>query len=188
MSDRLDPAVVQKLKSRRERIMEACLSEVVAKGYAKTTVADIVAGAAIARNSFYETFSSKERCFVAAVGWAVDLAVGRVEAAMEEIVGVEARVEAAVEALLVFVDEKPAFAAAVLVESPAGAPKMYESMQARFASMLGLDPPFDEMVVGAVARILYLHARGGEDSATALKSEVSRFVAGVFDSSGVAAA
>ena len=56
----------------RARIIAALAEETVAKGYRAVTVADIVRRAGIARNTFYENFSSKEDCFLAAQDFAVE--------------------------------------------------------------------------------------------------------------------
>ena len=55
----------------RARIISALAEETVEKGYRAVTVADIVRRAGIARNTFYENFSSKEDCFLAASEFAV---------------------------------------------------------------------------------------------------------------------
>ena len=50
----------------RERMLEAMARAVAAKGYAKVTVADVVALANVSRSTFYEQFSDKEDCFLQA--------------------------------------------------------------------------------------------------------------------------
>ncbi len=62
----------------RARIIAALAEETVEKGYRAVTVADIVSRAGIARNTFYENFSSKEDCFLAASEFAVKEARRRV--------------------------------------------------------------------------------------------------------------
>ena len=55
------------------------------RGYRAVTVADIVRRAGIARNTFYENFSSKEDCFLAAQDYAVEEALRRVVEAATEV-------------------------------------------------------------------------------------------------------
>ena len=50
----------------RERMLEAMARAVAAKGYAKVTVADVVALANVSRSTFYEQFTDKEDCFLQA--------------------------------------------------------------------------------------------------------------------------
>src|SRR5215212_436583 len=45
---------------------------VAEKGYAATTVADVVSAAGVSRSTFYELFASKEACFLDAYDQGVD--------------------------------------------------------------------------------------------------------------------
>lgn len=56
------------VRSQRERMIEAMITVVADKGYAETTVADIISSAGVSRATFYEQFSDKEDCFLAAYG------------------------------------------------------------------------------------------------------------------------
>jgi AcrR family transcriptional regulator len=60
----LPPAVVA--RSQRTRIIYATAEVTMAKGYASTTVADIVAKAGVARDVFYEHFTDKQHAFLEA--------------------------------------------------------------------------------------------------------------------------
>lgn len=51
--------------TRRARLMQAMLELVSKKGYAATTVPDVVAAARVSRNAFYEFFLDKDACFLA---------------------------------------------------------------------------------------------------------------------------
>ena len=53
------------LASQRGRMLTAISEAVAEKGYAATTVADVVGRAGVSRKTFYELFSSKEDCFLA---------------------------------------------------------------------------------------------------------------------------
>jgi AcrR family transcriptional regulator len=53
------------LASQRERIVAATWDCVASKGYAATTVTDIVSAARVSRNAFYALFVDKEDCFLA---------------------------------------------------------------------------------------------------------------------------
>ena len=52
--------------SQRGRLICAIADSVAAKGYAATTVADVIALAGVSRKTFYEHFEDKESCFLAA--------------------------------------------------------------------------------------------------------------------------
>jgi AcrR family transcriptional regulator len=49
----------------RARLLEGMAQSVAAKGYAETTVADIVRQAGVSKRSFYECFASKDECLIA---------------------------------------------------------------------------------------------------------------------------
>jgi AcrR family transcriptional regulator len=58
--------------NQRARLLAAMANVVAAKGYAATTVADVVRDAGVSRSTFYELFASKEACFLAAYSEGVD--------------------------------------------------------------------------------------------------------------------
>ena len=60
------------LASQRGRMLEACCRAVAEKGYVRFTVADVLAGAGVSRETFYEHFRDKEECFLAAYELATD--------------------------------------------------------------------------------------------------------------------
>src|SRR6476659_5078578 len=64
--------------SQRGRMIEAMAETVAEKGYAATTVADVVARAGVSRKTFYEHFADREECFLAAYDAAVDALFARV--------------------------------------------------------------------------------------------------------------
>ncbi|GAA4092498.1 TetR/AcrR family transcriptional regulator [Nonomuraea soli] len=51
--------------SQRERLVEAMLRLVARRGYAATSVPDVIAAARVSRNAFYAQFADKEACFLA---------------------------------------------------------------------------------------------------------------------------
>jgi AcrR family transcriptional regulator len=53
-------------RSQRTRLIHATASVTMAKGYASTTVADIVASAGVAKEAFYKHFRDKEQAFLEA--------------------------------------------------------------------------------------------------------------------------
>src|SRR3954454_2804129 len=51
--------------SQRERLLAAMLESVATRGYAATTVPQVVADARVSRNAFYTLFTDKTDCFIA---------------------------------------------------------------------------------------------------------------------------
>jgi len=131
----------------RARIIAALAEETAARGYGSVTVADIVSRAGIARNTFYDNFSSKEDCFLAAQQYALDTALGRVVKAAGELESWPARVKAGLAAFLQYVAEAPALARTCMVEAftagPAAVERYEESLQA-FVRLLRLGRTFSE--------------------------------------------
>jgi AcrR family transcriptional regulator len=54
-----------KAQDHRHRLLEGMARAVADKGYADTTIADIVREASVSRRTFYEHFEGKSECFVA---------------------------------------------------------------------------------------------------------------------------
>jgi AcrR family transcriptional regulator len=160
----------------RARIISALAEETVEKGYRAVTVADIVRRAGIARNTFYENFSSKEACFLAANEFAVEEALRRVVAAGAEIDSWPAQVTSGVYAFLHYVASEPALARTCIVEAlsagPAAIERYERSIQAfvqlfrlgRKASPHGESLPdtLEETIVGGLFWIIYQRIVMGE--------------------------
>jgi len=157
------------VEHQRARIVAALAQETVEKGYRAVTVADIVRRAGIARNTFYENFSSKEDCFLAASEYAVESALGRVLAAAAKVDDWPARVSAGIAAFLGYVAGEPALARTCIVEAlsagPAAVERYERSIQAfvplfqlgRQESVKGAELPetLEETIVGGIFWILY---------------------------------
>ena len=92
--------------SQRERLLAAMTQLASSNGYAETSIADLTAGAGVSRQTFYELFTDKQECFLAAY----QQAAGRVLEQIESIVAAgdwwetPARVA---EAILTQADEDP---------------------------------------------------------------------------------
>jgi len=156
-------------RHQRTRIIEALAAEIEEHGYRAVTVADIVSRAGVARNTFYENFSSKEDCFLAASEYAVEEALRRVLEAADGVEGWPAQVRAGLAAFLAYVVAEPALARTCIVEAlSAGtaAVEQYErSIQAfvpflrmgREGAAAGDDLPqtLEETIVGGIFWILY---------------------------------
>jgi AcrR family transcriptional regulator len=160
----------------RARIISALADETAAKGYRAVTVADIVRRAGIARNTFYENFSSKEDCFLAAQDYAAEEALRRVVEAAGSVESWQARVNAGLAAFLRTVAEEPALARACFVEAlsagPAAVARYEQSLQAfvplfrigRKVSPHGEELPqtLEETVIGGIFWIIYQRIVAGQ--------------------------
>jgi AcrR family transcriptional regulator len=160
----------------RARIISALAEETAEQGYRAVTVADIVRRAGIARNTFYDNFSSKEDCFLATQDFAVEEALRRVVEAAAKVDSWQARVDAGLAAFLNYVASEPALARTCIVEAlsagPAALARYEESLQSfiplfrigRKVSPHGPDLPqtLEETIIGGVFWIIYQRIIGGE--------------------------
>lgn len=163
-------------RHQRARIIAALAQETVSRGYRAVTVADIVSRAGIARNTFYENFSSKEDCFLAAQDHAVEEALRRVVEAAGAVESWPARVDAGLGAFLGYVAEEPALARTCIVEALSAGPdslaRYEQSLQAfgplfrigRKVSPHGdqLPATLEETVIGGIFWVIYQRIIRGE--------------------------
>jgi AcrR family transcriptional regulator len=161
----------------RARIIAALAREVSAKGYRAVTVADIVRSAGIARNTFYENFSSKESCFLAAQRFAMSEALDRVVGAAGDLDSWPKQVEAGLRAFLQYVASEPDLARTCMVEALSAGPDAlacYEESVQVFISLFqigrnvspkGKELPatLEEAIVGGVFWLIYQRLIDGEE-------------------------
>jgi AcrR family transcriptional regulator len=156
-------------RHQRARIVTALAKETSEKGYRRVTVADIVKRAGIARNTFYDNFSSKEDCFLAAQDFAMSAALEQVVEAAGTFDKWPERVRAGLTAFLEYVVAEPDLARTCMVEALSAGPaavEYYEQSQQAFVSLfrLGRDvsphgpelpETLEEAIIGGVFWILY---------------------------------
>jgi AcrR family transcriptional regulator len=127
-----------------EEVREALtggLAEAIAdKGYAATTIADVVMHARVSKRTFYEHFADKEACLMALYeqGCVSLLAVVR-SAATNGSSSWKTMINDGVTAYLNALESMPAVTRTLLVEIQAAGPKAYrlrQQMQRRFADTL----------------------------------------------------
>jgi AcrR family transcriptional regulator len=175
----------------RARIITALAEEVAAKGYRAVTVADIVRRAGIARNTFYDNFSSKEDCFLAAQQYGAEALAERILEASTEVDGWPQRIEAGMGACLRTLAGSPALARLCIVDAlsagPAAVERYEQSLQAfvplfrvgRQVSAHGRNLPdtLEEAVVGGIFWIVYKRIVAGEtEQLEAIQPQLLEFV------------
>jgi AcrR family transcriptional regulator len=128
-------------RSQRERLLDAAVRAVAAKGYAAVTIGDLTKGAGVSRTTFYELFEGKEACFLAAYDNAVEALVRRVVVAYEAARDWPDRAAAGLAVLLEALAEEPALARLALVDIGSAGP----AAQRRYrAAIQRLTPLFEE--------------------------------------------
>jgi AcrR family transcriptional regulator len=123
------------LRSQRDRMLDAMAQVCASEGYGGATVAAVIARAGVSRKTFYEQFSDREDCFLAAYDAILAQFLGKVNAAYRQPeLDWPGRVRAAIEALLAFLAAEPAFARMCIVEVLAAGERAIE----RYDSAVGL--------------------------------------------------
>lgn len=91
----------------RARLLDGMARCVAAKGYAETTIADIVREASVSRRTFYEHFGDKAECLMALYVAATDEATAALRAAINPSSDWQAQVEQAMAAYLAALARNP---------------------------------------------------------------------------------
>ncbi|HEX6499295.1 MAG TPA: TetR/AcrR family transcriptional regulator [Micromonosporaceae bacterium] len=159
----------------RLRLMEGLASALTDKGYAATTIADIVAHARVSKRTFYEHFTDKEDCLVAVYELACSRLVDVLRDAPVDGQAWQDRVRATVAAYLSAIEATPTLTRTLLLEIQAAGARAFRvrnRMQRRFADVLcelveqgrvdnpevrPLSPALALAIVGGVNELL-LHA------------------------------
>jgi AcrR family transcriptional regulator len=110
----------------RARIISAMFDVATQRGVGSVTVAHVVERSGVSRRTFYEHFSDREDCFLAAFEQALAYASERVLGAYGSESGWRERVRAGLIALLGFLDEEPVVGRLLVCESAGGGPATLE--------------------------------------------------------------
>jgi AcrR family transcriptional regulator len=127
------------VQNQRERMLLATAELVAERGYQKTTIELIAKTARVALSTFYEQFSSKEECFLAAFDETTDAAAEAFAALLDAEQSWAEQIAAGLEIFLEMVRNEPARARLVIVESQAAggaALQRYQAMLERVAPKL----------------------------------------------------
>ena len=110
--------------SQRDRMLLALAAAMTEKGYVGTSVADVLKGAGVSRETFYQQFSSKLDCFMSAFDVAGEMLFGRLDQSRDDAGGTPLeRFDRAFGAYLDTLAEQPALARVFLVEVYAAGPE-----------------------------------------------------------------
>jgi AcrR family transcriptional regulator len=187
---RVGHARIQELQ--RSRLISATVDVVEREGYANLTVARVIARARISRKTFYQVFSDREDCFLAAFEATIADARRLAAEAYAAEASWPAKVRSALDALLAAIDERPGLARVCVVESLAAGDSVLAArtrMLERFAraldqggrtvAKLAHEPPPQtaDALVGGLTGLLFARLReGGPEPLTALSSEMMSMI------------
>jgi AcrR family transcriptional regulator len=165
--------------NQRERLLDAIANVVAEKGYAGTRVADITTYAGVSRKTFYELFTDKEECFLAAFDAITKLLMDRMAEALTDLSDGNWRmqVRALLGEFLRFLAGEPAFARMCIIEvlgsGPEGLARRDAAIEAFFpivdhiprsqpGSEQWLAPLTPVFVTGGILEVIYWAVRRGE--------------------------
>lgn len=124
----------------RARLIAGMAEAAAEKGYAATTIADVVSRAQVSRRTFYEHFDDKDACFLAAYDASADLLMAFVAEAVEDPdLTWQERIAAGVSTYLNTLAHEPALTRVFLIEVLAAGPpalKRRRAVHQRFAELV----------------------------------------------------
>jgi AcrR family transcriptional regulator len=129
----------QVVRSQRGRMLRAIAEAVSEKGYGDTSVADVLRRARVSRETFYQQFSSKQDCFIAAYEQAADIVLALLEHEASSPGTPLERFDRTVGVYLDALAAEPAFARLFMVEVYCAGERVLErreEIQGRFAALL----------------------------------------------------
>ncbi|MGH2976417.1 MAG: TetR/AcrR family transcriptional regulator [Solirubrobacterales bacterium] len=124
------------IHNQRERLIAGLAEAIAENGYSGTTIAHITRHAAVSRRTFYEHFSSKDECFVAAYDTVMAELRERVSAAFDAEDDWPHAVKAGVGAMLEFLAAEPHLARLCMVEALVAGPVVVERYDAAIQSFV----------------------------------------------------
>jgi AcrR family transcriptional regulator len=122
--------------NQRERLIAGLAEAIAENGYSGTTIAHITRHAAVSRRTFYEHFSSKDECFVAAYDTVMEELRERVAQAFETGDDWPRAVKAGIGAMLAFLAAEPNLARLCMVEALVAGPVVVERYDAAIQSFV----------------------------------------------------
>jgi AcrR family transcriptional regulator len=156
-------------EGQRARLLDAAFAVVAEQGYRRMSVRRVSARAGVSSKTFYDLFSDREDCFLAAFNHAVDLLADVVVPAWESEREWMARIRGGLEALLSFLDDEPGLCRLVFVEALGAGPRVLARRAEVLEVLAGvidggragvkvgceLPPLTAEGIVGAAFGVLY---------------------------------
>jgi AcrR family transcriptional regulator/DNA-binding MarR family transcriptional regulator len=173
-------------------MLAAAVEAVEDVGYARMTVAQVISRARVSRKTFYDVFTDREDCFLAAFEQALAQARSLAQDAYASESNWRDGIRASLARLLVFMDEEPGLAKLCIVEALGAGERVLERRakvldeiavvidRGRLASNATREPPdvTAEGVVGAIFAVLHTRVleTGGEPLTTLLGPLMSMIV------------
>lgn len=182
------PAAAVSDQPHRSRLLEGMAHAVAAKGYADTTIADIVREASVSRRTFYEHFSTKSECLIALYEAASHNALKVLRDAIDPTHDWQEQVERALTAYLGCMAANPVLMRTLFIEilglgaeGLAARRRVNQEIADFMVSVVPVSPQIAMAVVGGIHELVLQAIEDGKVSElpelTAAASELVRAVA-----------
>jgi AcrR family transcriptional regulator len=162
--------------NQRARLLEGMIDAIGEKGYAATTVSDVIRRAGVSRKAFYEHFANKEECFLATYDSIAAVGQRGVATAFRRAQGLPDGVQAALAELIELATARPDALRVLMVEIGAAGPagiERREQLVVRYEDILreslnlaagpgAIPNPILRGVLGGILHVIYAHLRRGE--------------------------
>jgi AcrR family transcriptional regulator len=159
------------------------------EGYARASVSAVIAQAGVSRPTFYDYFTDKDDCFLAALADVQERLLGAIRRAVAEQEPQRAS-HAAIGAVIGFASSEPATARFSINEAMAGGPlalnardegiaeiaQVVEAAQERAPAAAAVPDVAAEMLIGGIYRLLAARLRRGEPGICGLLEDLLRWV------------
>lgn len=163
-------------RSQRERLFAAMVAVVAEKGYAATRVADLLELSGVSRSAFYDHFSDKQECLLAAVDALVGPTIEAIGKASDKPAGA-ARARETFDAFIRLVVDQAAAARMCMVELFAAGPEamaeidqMTDDFQGLVTATLGQVPGREQIppevvraIIGGLRKVIHTRLYRGEE-------------------------
>jgi AcrR family transcriptional regulator len=177
--------------TQRERLIAAMMLVANRDGYARASVSAVIGEAGVSRPTFYEYFSDRDACFLAALEELQDELLAAVSEAVASEPS-ERAAESALTAVLAFASSQPTRARFLLMEPLGAGPRALDARDRGIEQIAALiddaharaparaktpDLP-SALLVGGAYRLLASRLRRGEPGAAALLPDVLQWLSG----------
>jgi AcrR family transcriptional regulator len=175
--------------TQKERLLAAMVTVASRDGYARASVSAVIAQAGVSRPTFYDYFTDKDDCFLAALADVQQRLLGRVRRAVVEEAPQRAS-HAAIGAVIGFASSQPTAARFLINEAMAGGPlsldardrgiaeiaQVIEAAQEQAPAPAAVPDVAAAMLIGGIFRLLAARLRRGEPGISGLLADLEDWV------------
>ncbi|HEX5851705.1 MAG TPA: TetR/AcrR family transcriptional regulator [Solirubrobacteraceae bacterium] len=187
-TDGNDRGTTGRKDTQRARLLNAAVDVVARDGYARATIASVIAQAGVSRPTFYDYFSDKDDCLLAATAEVHRRLYAATALALERGAP-EHAIRSAIATLVEFARSEPAAARMLINEALAGGPRALDARDEQIAELAQLvrtvqarapagraTPDVSvRMMLGAIHRLLATRLRDESQSMEGLADELQRW-------------